>query len=130
MKRPTSLALFLLLLLWSAQRAAAQTPTFEQHVRPILKAHCLECHGDSKKLRGGLDLRLARLLREGGDTGAAVVAGQPQNSLLLKRVVSQEMPPGKKKLSPAEIDLLKRWISAGAKAARPEPENLAAGFHI
>jgi mono/diheme cytochrome c family protein len=130
MKQPTSLALLLLLVSYPAGRAAAQPPTFEQHVRPILKAHCFECHGDGKKLRGSLDLRLVRLMRDGGDSGAAVVAGKPQDSVLLKRVLSHEMPPGKKKLSPGEIDLIRRWISAGAKTARAEPEKLATGFHI
>src|SRR5204863_6655627 len=54
----------------------------------------------------------------------------PQDTVLLKRVRSGEMPPGKKKLSPGEIDLIARWVSAGAKAARPEPDKIAAGFHI
>src|SRR5689334_20414110 len=40
--------------------------TFEQHVRPILRAHCLECHGESGKPKGRLDLRLRRLIATGG----------------------------------------------------------------
>ena len=39
--------------------------TFEQHVRPILKTYCLDCHGGGEKLEGNLDLRLARLAAKG-----------------------------------------------------------------
>src|SRR5207237_111292 len=60
--------------------------TFEAHVRPLLKAHCFECHGEGKKLRGGLDLRLRRLMAEGGDSGPAVVPGKRTDSPLYLRV--------------------------------------------
>ena len=36
--------------------------SFERHVRPILKAHCLECHGEGEEIEGGLDLRLRRFI--------------------------------------------------------------------
>jgi hypothetical protein len=42
--------------------------TYEQHVRPILKAHCFECHGEGEKLRGKLDLRLRGLIAKGGES--------------------------------------------------------------
>ena len=80
--------------------------TFETHVRPILKAQCFECHGEGKKLRGGLDLRLQHLIKKGGDTGAAYVPNQPTKSPLIERVRSGEMPPGKKKLTKEEIATL------------------------
>src|SRR5438105_12666465 len=93
--------LALLAILAAFSQACAQDKdgklTFETHVRPILKAHCFECHGDAPKLKGGLDLRLRRLLIEGGKSGAAIVPGKHE-SLLLDRVRSQEMPPGKRKL--------------------------------
>src|SRR5262249_52421243 len=102
--------------------------TFEKHVRPILKAQCFECHGEGKKLRGGLDLRLRHLIEKGGDSGAAMLPGNAKESLLLKRVVSHEMPPGKKKLTKDEIATLERWLQQGAKATRPEPKELPLGF--
>jgi mono/diheme cytochrome c family protein len=105
-------------------------PTFNAQVRPLFKTHCFECHGEGEKLKGDLDLRLRRLIAKGGESGPAIVAGKPDTSLLLQRVTSGEMPPGKKKLSTAEIDLLKRWIAAGAKVEAPEPESLAKGFQI
>src|SRR5579859_5975261 len=95
---PASLVLFL------GTRSFADTKPqapvmFEDQVRPLLKAHCFECHGEGKKLKGGLDLRLVRLMRAGGDNGPALVAGKAEESLLLQRVRSHEMPPGDKKVA-------------------------------
>src|ERR1019366_1423014 len=69
---------------------------FETHVRPILKANCFECHGEGKKLKGGLDLRLKHFLVKGGKSGSALVPGKSADSVLVQRIRSQEMPPGKK----------------------------------
>lgn len=108
----------------------AKPVSFEEEVRPILKAYCFECHGEEPKLKGGLDVRLSRLIHQGGDSGPAVVAGQPQESLLIQRVQDDEMPPGKKKLTAEEKAVLARWVAEGARADRPEPEHLAIGFQI
>src|SRR5437867_3519532 len=74
-------------------------PRFESDVRPIFKAHCWQCHGEEAEVKGGFDLRLARFLLKGGDSGPAVVPGEHGESLLYQRVAAGEMPPGKKKLS-------------------------------
>jgi mono/diheme cytochrome c family protein len=100
--------------------------TFEADVRPILKARCWQCHGE-EELKGGLDARLVRFLKQGGDSGPAIVVGQHAESLIFQRVSAGDMPPGGKKLSPREIDTLARWIDQGAKTVRPEPPKLAAG---
>ena len=55
-------------------------------VRPIFEAHCLKCHGPSKR-EGGLDLRQAASLLAGGDSGPAVVAGKPKVLILRMRSV-------------------------------------------
>jgi hypothetical protein len=54
----------------------AASLTYEQHVRPILKAHCFQCHGEQEKPKAKLDLRLVRLLRRGGRSGEAIVPGR------------------------------------------------------
>jgi mono/diheme cytochrome c family protein len=109
----------------------AQPPLkFETEVRPLLKAHCFECHGEGKKLRGGLDLRLKHLLATGGDSGAGMVPGKPGESLVVRRVRSGEMPPGKKKLTAKEIETLERWIAEGAAVSRAEPKDLPLGFSV
>ena len=100
---------------------------FERDVRPILKAHCWQCHGEEEELKGSLDARLVRLLQLGGESGTAIVPGDHAASLLFQRIESGEMPPGKKKLPPDEVQLIARWIDAGAVTARKEPDTLVAG---
>ena len=97
--------------------------TFEKDVRPIFKAHCFLCHGEEADLRGKLDLRLVRLIQQGGESGTAIVPGDHESSLLVNRIQSNEMPPGPKKLTEAEKKIIQSWIEQGAKVARAEPEN-------
>ena len=98
---------------------------FETHVRPILKQHCFQCHGEHQNPEGGLDLRLARLMQQGGETGVAIVPGKPGDSLLVQRLRDGEMPPDETKLLPAEeIRVIHDWIAAGAKTVRPEPASV------
>ncbi len=95
--------------------------SFERDVRPILKAACFHCHGESGVREGGLDVRLVRLMREGGDSGAALVPGNPDASLLWEKLANDEMPEGEKKLGAEEKRVIHAWIVQGAPTARPEP---------
>ncbi len=110
----------------TTQPAAASPLYFETHVRPLLKAHCWQCHGEEEKPEAGLDLRLVRFMSKGGESGPAIAPGQPDASLIWKRVSADEMPPGKKKLSPQERSVLREWLAQGAKTARAEPEAVPA----
>jgi hypothetical protein len=103
----------------------AQSHTYEADIRPILKAHCFQCHGESGEKKGGLDLRLRRLMVSGGDTGAAIVPGKPEDSVLVERIRAGEMPPGDdKRLSAQDIAVIEQWIAGGAATARAEPDGL------
>jgi mono/diheme cytochrome c family protein len=126
----TSLALLVTALVVQHANAGQSVTTFESHVRPILKAHCFECHGDGAKLKGGLDVRLAHLLQKGGKNSVAFAPGDIKDSALLDRLRVGEMPPGKRKLTKDEIAVIERWIAGGAKTERPEPKSLTAGFQI
>ncbi len=110
--------------------APAQPLTFEQHVRPILKVFCLDCHGGGEKLEGKLDLRLKRFIAAGGESGAALLAGKPGDSLIVKRLKSGEMPPTEKKVPADQIAIIEQWIAGGAATSREEPESLAPGLGI
>ena len=103
--------------------ARAETLTFETNIRPILKAACFHCHGEEEKKRGGLDVRLVHLMKTGGDSGAAIVLGKPEASLLWKQISSDEMPDGPKKLTPNQKEIIQNWIAQGAKTSRPEPKD-------
>ncbi len=126
MALPSPISVFALLgvsLAAAHLHAAPAAPTFEKDVRPILKAHCFHCHGEDGKTKGGLDVRLRRLLVQGGEKGAAVIVHQPDASPLYKNVASGEMPKGAKKLAPAEIAIIKAWIAGGALTLRAEPQD-------
>ncbi|HUG92269.1 MAG TPA: DUF1553 domain-containing protein [Planctomycetaceae bacterium] len=92
---------------------------FERDVRPILEQRCWDCHGpDTQESRLRLDRREA-LLR-GGDSGQpAIVAGKSVESRLIRLVAGQDpdrvMPPDGKRLTGAQIGLLRAWIDQGAK---------------
>ncbi|WP_435010267.1 PSD1 and planctomycete cytochrome C domain-containing protein [Tundrisphaera lichenicola] len=119
------------LLFLPSMAARADDPlTFERDVRPILKAYCLDCHGAGDKPKGMLDLRLKRTAEHGGESGPALVAGQPVESLLLERIREGEMPPGEKKVPKDQVAVIERWIASGASTAREEPESLPPGLGI
>ena len=109
---------------------AADPVTFEQHVRPVLKAYCLDCHGAGEKMPGGLDLRLRRFAVAGGKGGPSIVPGHPDRSLLVERMKAGEMPPGEKKVPADQIALIEKWIAAGAPTLRDEPTTLPPGLGI
>src|SRR5579864_8862847 len=127
MPRSLQVGLLAIFFVAIAARSSAAELSFEADIRPILKAHCWQCHGEEQELKGGLDARLARSLKRGGDSGPAIVAGRHAESLMFQRVSAGEMPPTNKKLSPRETNLLARWIDQGAKTLRPAPAKLSAG---
>ena len=90
---------------------------FVTEVLPLLQAHCATCHGPEKQ-SGGLRLESGLALLKGGDSGKSVVAGKPDKSYLIKRLLGQggedQMPLGFTPLAKADIDKIKRWISEGA----------------
>ncbi len=115
---------------WARADDAAGKLTYEQHIRPILKANCFRCHGGEEKTEAGLDLRLRRLIATGGESGPAIVPGNRAESLLYQRVESGEMPRSERKLSTADVALIGDWIDGGARTAREEPETLEPGLAI
>lgn len=93
---------------------------FEKNIRPIFARHCYGCHSEKAgKREGGLTLDTPEDWIRGGETGPAIVAGDPQKSLLLEAVRYQsaalQMPPSKP-LTTAEIQHIETWIRSGARA--------------
>ena len=102
-----------------AEEAASASPIeYNRDIRPILAENCFRCHGPDSALRKA-DLRLDR--REVSVEAAAIVPGKPDESGLVERIFSSDpdkvMPPPAihKELKPAEKELLKQWIAAGAE---------------
>ncbi len=97
---------------------------FEKKIRPVLVEHCYACHSrEAKKERGGLVVDTRDGLLKGGDSGPALIPGQPGKSLLLHAIRQTEelrMPP-RGKLSEAVVADFTRWIELGA----PDPRKVA-----
>lgn len=114
-----------LLLLGLPMAGFSVTPDYLREVKPILEHKCFSCHGGLQQ-KAGLRLDTATNIRAGGRSGAAIVPGDPANSLLLKRVRSSDeaerMPQESSALSVEEIGVLERWIAAGAPAPTDEKE--------
>lgn len=101
----------------SAAEPKSPPVDFARDVRPILAAHCLDCHGaDLQESDLRLDGRKSALM--GGAHGAAIVPGKSGESPLVTRVVSADadlrMPPEGDRLSTAEVTTLRNWIDQGA----------------
>ena len=101
---------------------------FEKNVRPVLIKSCYECHSaEADKLKAGLALDARAALLMGGDSGAAVVPGKPEESLLIASLRYEDpdlqMPPEQHggKLSDAVIANFVEWVKRGA----PMPEGEA-----
>jgi hypothetical protein len=123
------LAYFLLSLCFFLSHVSADEQVdYLKQIKPIFREQCYACHGALKQ-EGNLRLDTALLAIRGGDSGNAITPGDEKASLLLKRVTaadkSDRMPPEHEgePLTAERIELLRRWISAGAVApATEEPE--------
>ena len=109
--------------------AAAADITFERDVRPILKKHCFMCHGEGEKLKGGVDLRLRRLmLGKTKDGDPVLVPGDAAKSEIVLVLKHGEMPEKGKPLTPEQIAVIEQWVAQGAKTARAEPAEVPKYF--
>jgi hypothetical protein len=100
--------------------AADPPPALPAQARAVLQAHCAGCHGGGKAAKGGFGFVLDRELLVGR---RLVVPGKADQSDLYLRVREGEMPPPSRKNrpSPHELQLLGRWIDAGAPLFDPRP---------
>ena len=111
-------ALLMVALPVRAETSAEGVEFFERKIRPLLVEQCYKCHSaEAEKVKGGLLLDSREGLLKGGDTGAAVVGGDVEKSLIIEAVRYQnedlQMPP-KKKLSEQQIKDLEAWVKLGA----------------
>ena len=105
-----------------AELTPAQSQFFESRIRPVLSDNCYKCHSaQSEKVKGGLMLDSREGLLKGGDTGPAIVPGDPEKSLLIKAVrytdPDLQMPPKGKQLPESAVSDLVAWVKMGA----PDP---------
>lgn len=108
--------------------AATKAEVSQHDIIPILLLRCTACHGRQKQ-EGGLDLRTRAAMLKGGKSGPAFVAGKTDQSLILKRIHAEEMPPRQrltevsvKPMETGELDKLTQWIALGAPEIADEPD--------
>jgi len=98
---------------------------FESKIRPVLVEQCYGCHNTARKQEGGLSVDFRGGLLKGGDSGPAVIPGDPGKSLLLQviryQVDGYEMPKSAPRLSQNVISYFETWIREGAIDPRDEP---------
>jgi len=101
----------------AAQDPRAEAVDFVRDVRPILRAHCLKCHGPEKP-KGQLRLDVRLLALKGGVSGKVILPGKGGESPLVKLLLEEDaearMPQKAPRLAREKIDTLRRWIDAGA----------------
>jgi len=103
-----------------------QIDFFESKVRPVLAGTCQKCHGSATH-KGGLRLDSREATLKGGDSGAAVVPGNPDASPMIEAINYRglEMPPTGK-LRPREIEALVQWVKMGAPWPREKKDDAKA----
>ena len=107
-----------LVALGTATVPAEEPRNFEDHILPLLREHCANCHRPGKT-RGGLDVTTMEKLENGGSAGPSVVAGLAENSPLFRAIShiggEEAMPPEQDKLPPHILAAFKTWIEGGLK---------------
>ncbi len=96
---------------------AAEEPatTYDGHVLPIFRAHCVNCH-NADKAKGGLDLSTYSGLISGGSSGPVVLPGDPDGSRLyqvMAHITEPFMPQNAAKRPDTELSVLRKWIAGG-----------------
>jgi mono/diheme cytochrome c family protein len=104
-----------------AEEASPPKVRYETQIQSILDARCKRCHGGEKR-SAELSLASSRELLKGSESGPVIVAGKPDESLLVEMVKAGEMPPkDNPALTPAEFELIRRWIAEGASFSESAP---------
>ena len=101
----------------SSVLADAKNPTYDDDVMPIVKQHCINCHGNDKQ-KGGLNLATYAAMQQGGSSGVVAVAGNPAKSrlyTLAAHLDEPKMPPQGNKIADPQLATLKLWVEQGAR---------------
>jgi len=133
--RPVIAALVAVGLAGSLRAASVATPAlssgdimfFEQKIRPLLADRCYKCHSkEADKIKGGLLPDTREAVLAGGNSGPAIVPGNPEKSLLIEAIRYKsedlQMPPKGEKLTDQQIADLTEWVRRGA----PDPRTVVA----
>jgi WD40 repeat protein len=124
------------LLALSTSFAAAAEPaekkepseiSYYKDVRRVFQQHCQGCHQPAKPQGGYVMTGYADLLKKGDHEQPGVVPGYPEQSMVVEQILPKDgkkpaMPKGKPPLSAADVEIIKKWIAAGAKNDTPKTQ--------
>lgn len=115
--RHTTILLLFLLILAAPEHFALDNSELESVALTIIGKNCLPCHNADQKTAGlVLDRREGAL--KGGNSGPALVPLHSADSLLIKKIMAGQMPPGNL-LSIQDREILRQWVEAGAPWSEP-----------
>lgn len=110
--------LFLVPVLCTSVFAADPVITYDEHIKPIFREHCLKCHGEDEQ-KADLNLASFTTVLKGGSGDKAVVAGRASQSLLFQAITAEDdaerMPPKKSAIPAPQIELIRQWIQGGLR---------------
>ncbi len=117
---------------WIDSGAPEVASVTEDDVLPVFQIRCVECHG-KRQQKGGLDLRTRASRLKGGKSGPGFVPGKPEESLIVKKIEANQMPPmdmlrdyAIRPPTASDVDIIKRWIAAGGPESKRVPGVTAA----
>ncbi|MFO0803921.1 MAG: WD40 repeat domain-containing protein [Gemmataceae bacterium] len=123
------------ILVFVPATARAADPTYWQDVRPILRKHCTVCHAERKldelDVSAGLALDKPELIAKGTKKGKVLVAGKPDDSLIVTLLSSKDkrraMPLDADPIPASDIAVIRRWVESGAKdGTKPKDDDAVA----
>jgi len=117
----------------ASSKASESKINFEDHIKPIFRQHCLNCHNQGEA-KGGLALDSLAALMSGGGSGEIVYDGDVEGSRLWQLIAHEDtpvMPPGQDKIPDEQIKLVAAWIqggmleNSGSKAKKKKANSMA-----
>ncbi|MDF1738597.1 MAG: hypothetical protein P1U86_05520 [Verrucomicrobiales bacterium] len=101
---------------WSPIRA--ESINYDEHIKPIVRQHCLKCHGDDKQ-KADLNLQNYGAALKGGSGGDTLIAGRSSQSILFQSITDPDedlrMPPNKPPIPKEQIEMIQQWIDSGLR---------------
>lgn len=99
---------------------AFQATSYTADIAPIFEARCVQCHGGvdetgKVKTENGLNLSTYEGLMTGSEDGPVIEPGDPDTSVLIDMIVQGDMPEEGDLVPPQEIEMIRAWITEGAK---------------
>ena len=130
MIRPIAILTLAFCTLAQSASAADAKALWSGKVQKIFDVNCVKCHGPLEQ-KSGLELDTPDMVMKGGENGAAVKAGKPDESALFVNLAAKGDPhmPPKKQLTEAEREAVKEWIAAmTVEASKPQAPRVARHF--